>query len=636
MYITSFPSPQKSHITACTIKGFSLALLASISLPSVSLAQSVTVVDGQTLNTGVSATSVGDVVLVEMGGTINSTAAGVPAVSATNADQSITNHGTLTTTSTAANGVTASGENATITNTGTISTTNTNSSGIISTGNNGNVTNSGEITTTGVATVGIGLNGTDSQATNASSGNISITGANSVGMLTYGTNNLLRNEGSITVDGTNNIAMQSAGDGTTLENAGILNVNGSSIAGIAANALNTKVTNSGIINVKGTTATGINVISNNAVVTNTGTINAQSAGRQGISITGTGSSLISRGQIFAGADDAVNFIGNADNTLTLGAGNLIEGNIRLGGGTDTVNVERGLSVHYTFEKAPENLNTFGAPQSKIDTAIDVFDTTATANIQKSLDRLLEGTFDSLPTQPAQKRSTGLWATGFGGWQENKANGPNVNSTTATAGAAIGFDQTLDNDLRLGIFAGLGGAHLSTQTHGQTIETSNQFAGFYGSFGEHIDFAVATGMLQHNSKRTVLNNLATGGFETAAAQFNGYFVAPEVTFTTNELSFGSVPLTPSFTGRYTFQQIGAHAETGSTSNAQTNARNVHSFQATAKIDAALVSSKSSKINVNAGIASNVNWGANQVTTTINGITHNYDPGVFTNQHPLSSA
>lgn len=204
-------------------------------------------------------------------------------------------------------GILAINDNNTVTNTATGSiAVGQNAAGIYMQGNFQTVSNFGAITA-GDMGVGIAVQGDDSKITNG--GTITVGGNSSAGIFVQGDRATITNNGRIT-----------AGDFTE---------------GIVAVGISNIVANSGSITV-GASAVGIDVVafsSTNQVV-NAGTVTVGTSG-VGIRVSG-GVSVFNSGTINASASGAVaiDFCACGPNTLTLGPGSVINGQV-LGAGTDT-------------------------------------------------------------------------------------------------------------------------------------------------------------------------------------------------------------------------------------------------------------------------------------------------------------
>jgi len=601
--------------------------ILSLFVASSALAQSITVRNGETLNAGVETNNPGETITVETGGTIN--ASTESATTSNSADGKVVIDGTVTTTGAGNRGLFSTGDRTTVEIGGTVSTTGANSHGIdIASGDSVIVTNN-------------------------AGGVITTTGAGAMGISTSGTKNQVINRGQVNVSGAASYAMQIDGDNSSVENAGTLNATASASGGLHVFADSVKASNSGTINATGTTAVGIRYEGANGTITNTGTINAQSTGRRGVSIDGSNNTFINRGSILAGSDDAIEFEGATNDTLTLGVGTLIRGNIKFNGGTDTLNVENGISIHYTFDKKPETINSNGVPVIVQGTTVDVLDTTGLANVDNSIDSLIGDTFDilaarsSLPNsqqvtahgyapaeqsewpegadwqQPAHQST--VWSEGFAGLQFNNASGSSASSHTGFGGAIVGIDTQANTEWLLGGFVGAGVNRLTTSGSGQTIDSITQLLGLYGQYEDVLDFSLGGGITQHSSSRAVLNNVVDGGLETAKANYNGYFVSPEVTLHAPTFKLSGLNARASVRGQYTFQHIDGYTETDSEAALTVGARNTHALDGRAQIAVDVMEKENTNAVLTAGVDARFGWGANAVTATMLGENLSFDPG-----------
>ncbi|QQO34035.1 autotransporter domain-containing protein [Bradyrhizobium diazoefficiens] len=203
-------------------------------------------------------------------------------------------------------GILAISNNNTVTNTatGTI-TVGQNAAGIFLQGDVQTVSNFGRITA-GDFGVGIAVQGDDSKVTNGGTINVGLVGG---GIIYGGSSSTITNSGRITgADGVEGIIV--FGNSNTITNSGTITVGAGGI-GIDASAFSTtnQIVNTGTITV-GVNGTGI-VVSGGGSVFNSGTINASEFGAV-----------------------AIDFCGCGSNTLTVGPGSVINGQV-LASGTDT-------------------------------------------------------------------------------------------------------------------------------------------------------------------------------------------------------------------------------------------------------------------------------------------------------------
>ncbi len=219
----------------------------------------------------------------------------------------------------------------------------------------------------------------------------------------------------------------------------------------------------------------------------------------------------------------------------------------------------------------------------------------------------------------------LWGRGFGGHRSQPASGVLLGATTDYYGGLVGGDGRVSPSLRVGAF--LGGGSIDTQVNlGMDHDTSTiAFGGLFArkDFGaSFLALAVQAGHSWNDEARTINNNLAPNGIETAKASFGGWFIAPEVTLghafempTTD----GSFTLTPSVRLRYLHANFDGYTESGSTANLTVGARALDDFEERAQLKAtmthALASGKVLTTEVHGGVLGSQRVGGSTVSATL---------------------
>lgn len=296
--------------------------------------------------------------------------------------------------------------------------------GILSLGNVGSFSNSGSITSSSntvevdgtlgalvnrgtiVSASGIGVGAFVDIQSLTNSGVIS---GSIAGVFANGNIGTLTNSGTIAGD---------AGVGTNGSIGTLVNTRSGKIAGVtqgvAADGDIQRLDNHGTITGRdeGVSAGGAIVqLNNSGVIATDGAPSSVAIGAASLG------SITNRGLISGGEYAIVESLPGGDTTLTLLPGSVIIGGIDLGGGINTLNVETGQSLFYTFREAPVIGSTGGRPYVVSGNQVAVLDTTALASADEMLVDLTDGIFSTL-----QGRLSGLRA-GFAG-------------TTQVAGAGV--------------------------------------------------------------------------------------------------------------------------------------------------------------------------------------------------------
>ncbi|MEO0384370.1 MAG: autotransporter domain-containing protein [Pseudomonadota bacterium] len=345
--------------------------------------------------------------------------------------------------------------------------------------------------------------------------------------------------------------------------------------GVDALASITSLVNSGNITggIRGVSALGT-IIS----LVNSGIITGDTHAVFGNIIT----SLINSGTI-RGGSHGIWETGAGDTQLTLLAGSVIDGTIDLGGGINTLNVGSGLSLGSTILTEGSlalELGTTNVPIVILSSApvggvvtnqVASIEPTSLGLTDEGLADLTGGifgvlssrqsgfgtgasgggsgisplgyapaadepaAFDAVMANERVRTSWNVWGEVFGSYREQDGSGNATDTTSNVGGLVVGADGAFSDTLTLGGFLGGAWGQSETDSNTQETDTTSIFAGVYGAFvlpgvtpGVTYDFALVAGHSRYDRERQVANNLVAGGLETATADYNGWFLSPELT------------------------------------------------------------------------------------------------------------
>lgn len=425
-----------------------------------------------------------------------------------------------------------------------------------------------------------------------------------------------------------NIASQSvgvsAGDVANVTNWGTISADTSSgqslgVSG-AKNSSSANIVNHGVISATADSGGGVayGVYAGKTNVTNFGTISGVALPHnEGYGILALSNANVTNAGVISGSTAALQFSDAAD-TLTLLPGSRIIGAINLRGGGDSVNFRggsnnltfdtlngatvagatpfvvvgnRAVSIDATpFAASGPNLLAFtgaisdlvggranaGAANAGGDSAYgplafasadapllagDAF-SQMTASLTAP-----DATWMKNPTAATGDGAT-FWARGFAGQRQQQDDGPVLRNVTQFYGGVVGMDRQVAPDLLLGFYAGGGIMLMKIDADLGKVSSDLGFGGLYGrkTFGAaFVDFGLLGGLSNNQATRSINNNLAANGLETATASYTGWFISPEAALGYKFDLGQGWSLTPTARARYLGSGFGSYAESGSTAN-----------------------------------------------------------------------
>lgn len=536
-----------------------------------------------------------------------------------------------------------------ITNTGSVNeiTINGDGSTINNSGNSGSVrlgSRDGVLTNTGDLAFRsfnvVNITGTNAQFLNQGMAGFTVVAGDDITIVNSGTLSEIISTPvgqNLRIENSNMIA----GD-IDLNNTGTVIENTGSIGGsITQEGSDFVLNNSG--NIDGSvTASGAN-----SHVTNT-----QSVGSF-IVVEGEDARITNSGRVGAGnTGDGIEFQG--DNAyLELREGSMIEGEIAFqGGGTQTLELGDLGEINYTFDGAPNQVVTTGAPYVLSGNRLAILNTTALstqdeqlANLVGGISSVLDSRFQAqrIPSTSALTRTRPVfafaepqneqtvWVDTFGSYRNQDAVGQIAENTQWVSGLVVGIDPVDVFGLETGFFIGGSRGGVDADDVSQSVDSTSFYLGSYGStsWGNSIvDLALTVGYSEFDQERQAANNTVADGRETISANFDGWFVSPAVTMTKPTQIVGH-SIEGSFGVQYAGLFLDNYTETGTTSPQTIDSRAVHVGIARLKIAAPKhkVTGDGSILNyrVQAGLEARTNFGGESIDGVLLGQDISFNTG-----------
>jgi len=183
-----------------------------------------------------------------------------------------------------------------------------------------------------------------------------------------------------------------------------------------------------------------------------------------------------------------------------------------------------------------------------------------------------------------------WVQGFGSYRLQRGQeGPAVDTDIRLGGVVSGLDGAIGAGRRAGVFFGGSWGNVDADYDSQETDVESVFGGFYARRlmgSTFADFALTVGYSDYDQERRVANNLVAGGLETATADYDGWFVSPEVTLT-RPMWAGQQRFEKSLTLRYAGLFLDGFTETGTAAPMTVDDHDIHVLQARTQLTMPIV-------------------------------------------------
>ena len=180
--------------------------------------------------------------------------------------------------------------------------------------------------------------------------------------------------------------------------------------------------------------------------------------------------------------------------------------------------------------------------------------------------------DGTPAQPGQIGNSDFWIRGFMGRNRVDATASSADYINTYSGGAVGIERDWSENTRAGAFIGAGITDNSLGGGLGGSEADLLFAGAYATKTWGTVFA-KVGLTGGRGNNTGTRNIAAATPETATADYNSWYVSPEVSvgkvYDLGQHLGGSFSVTPVLSVRYVYASQDGYTETGATNNLTMN-------------------------------------------------------------------
>ena len=295
--------------------------------------------------------------------------------------------------------------------------------------------------------------------------------------------------------------------------------------------------------------------------------------------------------------------GGANSTLRLLEGSNVQGELNLGGSSNTLIIGRGLDTALAFEGTP-TIKTDDVPFVVIDNTVYAVNVTgfsvqdemandltravtgavegrlATArHLGGGLSMAMNGMTIAAAADVSVGPQNGIWLSGLAAWRDQEEDGNVAAFETMLGGVLGGFDAMVTDTTRAGLFGGFSSASLDAEDDAlEDLDSDNWFGGVYlgHDWGQaFLDLTLTAGWSEFDSRRRVANNMVPGGIEYAEADYGGLLLSPSLRIGTN-MEMASGVLTPSLRLRYAGLFLEDYEESGSAAALEVDERAISVF------------------------------------------------------------
>lgn len=515
------------------------------------------------------------------------------------------------------------------------------SNAVNASGNNHTVNNAGSISTTGGGARGIDSSSSGTNASLINSGSIATAGGNAHGIVGTRPSTTFTNSGTITTSGNGAKGIRASGIDAVVNNSGSITTSGSSGRGIETTQDNAVITNTGDINTSGNLAQGISAINDNVTINHHGSIVTTGTDAHGIRARDDSTINVS-GSIKATGAGAKAILGEGGSqTVNLLPGSQVSGEIDLGAGNDTLNVQKGAAQGFTVNNI-ENINLF-TPGIVVGNQVITVDPTGDSAVPvmvsnfsnlvhghihqrmihvKDLKPVKLAALTVSPSMMPQARKPLVWGGIVGGNFERDAEGDALAYESSQAGIVGGYEQDI-GQTRVGFFAGYMHGNTSSVTTSFNTDTDRYYAGAYGRFNlggvANLTASLLAGYGDHDHHRTVFFG---GDKQIAKSNYDSKLISPAISISTAYQATDKIELRPYLGVSYTVARLDGYTESGSSTNLKVDDRTVRVFNTKVQLKAAYAFTQGSEVSFRVGArARNIN--ADDIDVTILGNQFSYD-------------